>query len=272
MVRVAWAIAALGAAAMPRAASAAEGPQPEVLNLVPDDTDTVFCWGEPRSGSTFQFMAACVASTLKWPNKHVDCDMRKASLNTQKTADVNVVKSHKIPRIIDGRPVYKGNRVVVASTVEEASEPFQKIVDAGIKITFRVTKAQLARNVHLGIALFWEAFALSEEDRATMEEFMHLWDITRRCCGSQASKAWRQKLTSGRIHEKPYHECQAYDLDRVEAMLFDSRFVQQHPEQLFFPDRGMPQWERGMCTRSIEALQSGLGFNGDWLPAEASGP
>mmetsp|Transcript_20074 Transcript_20074/g.60820 ORF Transcript_20074/g.60820 Transcript_20074/m.60820 type:complete len:289 (-) Transcript_20074:1197-2063(-) len=190
----------------------------EILQKIPEDVEIIHSWGEKRSGSTFQFMAACVAANLKWrggdgkPRRTVYCDV----LHQESNFDVQVTKSHMIPKPEEGEK----KKIVIASTVQEESGKLQKVYATGLPISFRVTRQELVAH-SLGILMYYaEAFGLSSEDQHVMRDFMKSWEIMRQCCGSQMSKNWRIKLQEGTRTTAPWCSPQA-----ALALLLSSLFT-----------------------------------------------
>ena len=101
---------------------------------------------------------------------------------------------------------------------------------------------------------------------ALLREYLGHWQILRRCCGVQASKA-RTDALHGLPPRRP-DACAGRDLDAVEEALFNTslwrwRFADARGD--FFPDE-RAKMRRGVCCYSTVALRNGAGFRGKWRP------
>ncbi|KAH8063561.1 hypothetical protein JL722_2741 [Aureococcus anophagefferens] len=233
-------------------------------------------YGDVRSASTFQFMAVCLLAHLAHglgtsSRRRVACrfagDVTAASLATLRRGgtesdDVVVVKTHRLNGVgrtcVDGcdpraprwgraapAPAPAGYAVpasLLFVSVRAGSARAQLAAAGPLPPAMRLAAVQRYETLERGGLAALDAYAplfpaVAPARFALLREYLGHWQILRRCCGVQASKA-RTDALHGLPPRRP-DACAGRDLDAVEEALFNTslwrwRFADAGGD--FFPD------------------------------------
>src|SRR3989338_4093003 len=151
-----------------------------------DGEQSLIQLGSPRTASTWQAEVLCRALQLKTehlhknPDYYLSCTYSKApiSLASSSPKHFSVIKTHQLAAI--NRPekttLYFSSSAVrggLFSTPHELcySQLYEQLLDRGLNI----------------LRDYQAVFQLSEPQYVQLHTYMRLWEITRKCCGFQAS-------------------------------------------------------------------------------------
>ncbi|KAH8096305.1 hypothetical protein JL720_3668 [Aureococcus anophagefferens] len=260
-------------------------------------------YGDVRSASTFQFMAVCLLAHLAHglgtsSRRRVACrfagDVTAASLATLRRGgtesdDVVVVKTHRLNGVGRTSSAAAIPARAVGPRRRRRRRPARRARVAPLRLRPRRVRAGPARGrgaaasaMRLAAVQRYETLergglaaldayaplfpAVAPARFALLREYLGHWQILRRCCGVQASKA-RTDALHGLPPRRP-DACAGRDLDAVEEALFNTslwrwRFADAGGD--FFPDE-RARVRRGVCCYSTVALRNGAGFRGKWRP------
>jgi len=192
--------------------------------------------GEPRSASTLQFTAVCLAKLLQHPDEDVQCiynpkvDMLKAC----KGGGHLVAKEHW-PNVSKYEEAL-GNRtgdfeVVMSFRHGDKAESIRFKAEAehladrwGMPVLHTQTLDDLDEKGMSVIDEYKSVFSLEDTDMEYLGKVIGNWSILRQCCGAQMSKDWRNELQGkkGRhwdVASKAKPPCHDHDLDEIQAEL-----------------------------------------------------
>jgi hypothetical protein len=170
---------------------------------------TIHSFGQPRSGSTFQFVLLCVIAHLR--SDSVSCAGEPARLR--------VIKAH--PRNM----VLKLSESSMLFTTARDSDIWKRtnVTWEGRPVSYTQDYFNFTRCALCEIHAYTEIFNLTKNEIFQLTQYMRYWSILRQCCGSQMSKWFRGELfgcpyaldIQGRTD---YHMCSAFNLTAVEEI------------------------------------------------------
>ena len=220
-----------------------------------DGVRFIYTAGQPRTGSTFQYVLLCVLAHLR--SDSVNC-------GGNPNATLSVVKMHSSPRTL-----HLDSSTMLFTTERDAGWISANVLWTGKNVTYSQQYNKFVQCPLCEVQAYQPIFQLSDEEVLQVTQYMRYWSILRQCCGSQLSKFYMPEIlgcaeldyhTEGKIG---YHNCGAMNLTAVEYRLLRTHLYSIVPaEKLAGPDLLKFVWaKQGDCTRSHGAIRSGIGFN-----------
>ena len=217
---------------------------------------TIYSAGEPRSGSTFQFVLLCAIAHLR--SDSVSCSGKQARLK--------VIKFH--PR--NSRLKLDSSTMLFTTVRNEYRWNRSNFSFVGNDAAYVQFYGKFVRCPLCEVEAYQEIFDLTTEEILQLKQYMRYWSILRQCCGSQMSKWYRAELhgcksvsnfyTEGRTD---YHMCSLINLTAVEERFELVALYKVVPATHLAPEKNWRfLWtKKGDCATSHAAVRSGKGFN-----------
>ena len=203
-------------------------------------------WGQPRSGSTFQYTLLCLIAKMRGRGTSPEPTCNFApTLSADMLQPNTVFKTHR-------RPPATSNYSLFVSHGDERLET------SGLPEP--VVVQTLARNKDLlnEVDRYRAAFGLSPDETEHIYGYMRYWSILRRCCGLQQSKYNRLRLHGCAVpiavDSLEFPMCEAYNLTEVEVLFTQTRLYS------YLQTDG--QHTPGTCEADEQLLRGGLEFSG----------
>ena len=209
-------------------------------------------YGAPRTASTVQFQVLCAIAFLVHADAPgaVHCLMANRPLGALsptalRPSDKYVIKSHDPHHLHLPARVPSSLTAWTFATLKDAGSANATLEEGGCDVhqhtpstshanlsshlSSHLSRALHTRVVHVQLmevlqqcgcaavlAPYQSIFNLTDEQWAQLGEYMHYWCILRRCCGSQMSNGWLQRLRGTHVAA---HDCEKHDLASVEQGL-----------------------------------------------------
>jgi hypothetical protein len=193
-------------------------------------------YGEPRSGSTFQFWLLQSISALKGFRYRVE--------KTHAAPDIANITSPCIFRSLKQR---RDRREYAYTQLYPnfSAHPMAEVKNLGL------------------------LFGLNNDKLRQLHVHMKYWSILRRCCGSQSSIDHRNKMhrkATALLHPfetYDFVECNMYVMPQVEHYLTQTTVYQllRKAKMKVVLEFHRPPWTPGYCKKADEKLRDGLDFN-----------
>eukprot|EP00008_Paramoeba_atlantica_P007463 CAMPEP_0201478808 /NCGR_PEP_ID=MMETSP0151_2-20130828/3577_1 /ASSEMBLY_ACC=CAM_ASM_000257 /TAXON_ID=200890 /ORGANISM="Paramoeba atlantica, Strain 621/1 / CCAP 1560/9" /LENGTH=242 /DNA_ID=CAMNT_0047860013 /DNA_START=285 /DNA_END=1009 /DNA_ORIENTATION=- len=160
------------------------------------------------------------------------------------------------------------------------SQKFPKMMDREKQISYLQYFEDLLVVGESGLNHYIQLFQLDKKQARTLHEYMHYWQVIRKCCaGLQSSGSWYHELkndTQTYYTDVPflYNDCGMYDLAEVERRLLNTTYCQDPDNQCAFGRRCVTTVQSisvlGKGKPSKEALhQANMAFkNAERLPSK----
>ena len=257
-------------ATAPRSGHPQNEPARRSNNTHPEVPRIVMQYGPPRTATTTQYHALCVAMLLLHGNA-VDLPVLNTNSNEQlsrlhsqamKNGRYVVVKTHKEPATFDlsdawlfttsesASPVANWSVLELMSIARNDSKRF------GWPVQFTQTIASIST---LGLpalfAKYLQIFQLPSHELDAFVTFETLWGTLRRCCGNQLSGSWRKIIhTRGSAlpHYTDEHYCDSVEVGEVEAA-----FVQSELYRRFMGLRRMAKIKGIFQVSNVDSVLNG---------------
>ena len=196
---------------------------------------TLLQYGEPRSGSTFQYWLL-------------------ESISALKKFRYNVSKTHRRPNF---------NKISPECVFRSVKTNWDHDVYAYTQRYSEFSAHPLTEVKKLGIL-----FDLDKNELRQLHAHMKYWSILRRCCGSQSSIDHRNQMhNSNQLHHSfeayDFMECNMYNISQVELYITRTtvyRLLKQAQRSLIV-EFYRPPWHLGYCQKADQKLRDGFDFN-----------
>lgn len=198
---------------------------------------TLLQYGTPRTGSTYQFTI----------------------LNA-----INVLRENKweISKTHEGQKSKRGTCLFVSRKKKSISDKWISEAGAIYVQEYDVFAAYPLHEIENYVPLF----NLSKNEYNRLYTFMKYWSIVRRCCGSQSSIDYRNRIHGlHTLHHKfetvDYVDCDIYNISRVEELLYQTSVSKLMQGKVIIESK-RPKAHLGFCKREEKKLKAGFDFNG----------
>ena len=214
--------------------------------------------GEPRTGSTFQFVLLSAIAHLKSPSQ--------TKINVSFYAKYNF-NNGLLKEIKEGQSfVIKAHYGDMSLLKKQQENGYISIFASSSKFSFAILqqdREQLVKCSLCEIERYKDIFYLTPNDIINLTEHMKYYEIIRKCCGLQMSKYEVLRLNGCDMRQhilKPdYPKCEEYNIADVE-MKFQASSI---PYSVTSSEMN---WAKpGDCARFNKIVESGKGFNGSEL-------
>lgn len=216
-------------------------------------------YGEPRTGTTYQFQVLCASSCLRWGPGETECKVCKDTATLGLDVPVADIASGTVCKVHDiskAREIVRKRPTVLFTTATERSDDPQ-VRAAVLKRDWRAARRRLqqswglpidyvqlfgllGRRGHTLVFDYAPLLNLTDDQADALATYVRYWEILRRCCGAQMSTDYRHRLwdvgdrpvsaynlpsnmiTFRHVEDPAYDACEMYDIEQVERRYLET--------------------------------------------------
>lgn len=200
------------------------------------DARVIFQMGHDRTGTTFQFQVLCAAACLAHPDEPVTCEFVAKLSDVSASPDkVQVLKTHGASLALSGRREIPTSRLFVTANSTESEDWATTRDNMQKKLRVPIEYVQnfdrLLLEGHAMAFDYGKLFGLDDTHTNALVSYMKYWEILRRCCGSQMSADYRDRIQGRPNHrsvdEYGYDMCEGYDIAGIEKLIMETEVFRQ---------------------------------------------